>query len=470
MEHGNLMEQEHPAPVEGADNIDPNPENLKHLPRVLGINGAMIAAAIVLAAFAFLTSTNLVDATTRSETAHQRYEECSDATTKLLIASDYLTTQSRMFVVTGDAQYMNNYLGELLTTKNRDKAVSVLNREIEDAKAASELTAALSESNDLAARELYAMRLTAEAVGVNPLPDALKAIVLEPQDVGLSAEDAQKQARQLMLDNGYRDMKAHVISDVNACTSALIEGIQQRETAIERDIDRLIFWLLVVVSLLVALIAFAALINYHLIIRPLRTHAVNLRNNEPLEPMGAYELQRAVRAYNTMYETNRQTTMQLKRKAETDALTELFNRGFYDKLLEKYDGDFVLILVDVDKFKLMNDKFGHQTGDAVLRRVAGAIAYHFQDTDYVCRIGGDEFAVIMTEKRPENRDSVARKIDAIAKTISEDTEDLPEVTLSFGAAFSTELEPGESIYHAADMALYSAKRNGRNKCVFYSDL
>lgn len=464
------MEQEHPAPVEGTIGIDPNPDELKHLPRVVVINGAMVIAAFVLAIFAFVTSATLIDATARSEAAHQRYEECSDATTKLLIASDYLTTQSRMFVVTGDAQYMDNYLGELLTTKNRDKAVSVLNREIDDAKAASELTAALSESNDLATRELYAMRLAADAVGIDPLPDALKAITLDEQDVGISVEEAQKRARQLMLDNRYRDMKARVVNDVNDCTSALIEGIQQRETAIERQIDGLIFWLLVIVSLLVALIAIAALINYRLIIRPMRTHAVNLRNNEPLKPMGAYELQRVVRAFNIMYETNRQTTIQLKHKAETDALTELFNRGFYDKLLEKYDGDFVLILIDIDKFKIMNDKYGHQTGDAVLRRVAGAIAYHFQDTDYVCRIGGDEFAVIMTEKRPDNRDSVARKIDAIMQTMSEDMGDLPEVTLSFGAAFSTELAPGESIYHAADMALYSAKRSGRNKCVFYSDL
>ena len=86
---------------------------------------------------------------------------------------------------------------------------------------------------------------------------------------------------------------------------------------------------------------------------------------------------------------------------------------------------------------------------------------------YICRIGGDEFAVILTEMSHEMRTVVSTKIDNIFKDLTDSSDGLPSITLSVGIAFSASLPSGENIYHAADKALYEAKHNGRNRYVFY---
>ena len=129
--------------------------------------------------------------------------------------------------------------------------------------------------------------------------------------------------------------------------------------------------------------------------------------------------------------------------------------------------DIVLMMIDVDLFKQINDSYGHEIGDKVLRRVADVLVKAFRNTDYVCRVGGDEFAVILTEMQLEMRTVVSSKLEAILATLSEPIDDMPAVTLSIGVAFSATLPEGESIYHAADKALYAAKHRGRKQYVFY---
>ena len=83
-----------------------------------------------------------------------------------------------------------------------------------------------------------------------------------------------------------------------------------------------------------------------------------------------------------------------------DSLTDLLNRGSFDRVLDIYVGGerpFAMILVDVDTFKSVNDTYGHSTGDEILKKVADRLKRAFRTIDYVCRIGGDEFAIIMVE-------------------------------------------------------------------------
>ena len=120
-------------------------------------------------------------------------------------------------------------------------------------------------------------------------------------------------------------------------------------------------------------------------------------------------------------------------------------------------------------FKDVNDTYGHTVGDQLLQKVAAAIDYHFRATDYVCRIGGDEFAVILTEVTPQNRAIIEAKLKLIADDLRDTSDGLPVATLSAGIAFSSDIEPGENIYHAADKALYDAKHKGRDTHSFYGD-
>lgn len=146
---------------------------------------------------------------------------------------------------------------------------------------------------------------------------------------------------------------------------------------------------------------------------------------------------------------------------------ELLNRRSFDQILSLYEKDrssFALILADVDIFKQINDTCGHDTGDRILKRVAALLHTTFRSTDYVCRIGGDEFAVIMVDMSRELYYTIPDKIAEINDLLAVPEDGLPAVSLSAGVAFSDENGFCGSLFRAADSALYTAKAHGRCGC------
>ena len=443
------------------------PEGPIHAIRISRVNVVCVVISIILVAIVVFLSGSLIDAIGKSDKIHTDYDECSQAATELMIASDKLTTQARMFVVTGDREYLDAYLDELLVQKNRDKAVEILNHSSEDASAAAELTQALSESNNLAIFELYAMRLTCDAWRINPLPEAISIVVLEPEDEMMSLQEKEKLARDMLLGEKYGEMKSLIEQDVSDCANELVQTLQHKEKAIESYINRLIIALVLVAILLMGLIAFASIINYKLLLQPMKKQEANVEHGRPLEEIGSFEIRSIARSYNKMFKIVQERTSYLKHEAETDSLTGLLNRGSYDRFLDEIEGDYALVLADIDHFKTINDTYGHVVGDEVLKKVAGIISPQFRATDKVCRIGGDEFAVIMPGVKAANRDVIAPKLEMVAENLDSIEDDLPEVSLSFGVAFKDTLQFGDNIYHAADKSLYRAKHLGRN-CYHFS--
>lgn len=146
---------------------------------------------------------------------------------------------------------------------------------------------------------------------------------------------------------------------------------------------------------------------------------------------------------------------------------ELLNRRSFDQILSLYEKDrssFALILADVDVFKQINDTYGHDTGDRILKRVAALLHTTFRSIDYVCRIGGDEFAVIMVDMSRELYYTITDKIAEINGLLAVPEDGLPAVSLSAGVAFSDENGFCGSLFRAADSALYTAKAHGRCGC------
>ena len=151
-------------------------------------------------------------------------------------------------------------------------------------------------------------------------------------------------------------------------------------------------------------------------------------------------------------------------------MTELLNRGSYEKVLaiyEKGEVPFALILVDVDIFKSVNDTYGHAVGDEILKKVSRLLKDAFQSIYYVCRIGGDEFAVVMVDVISNLQYTVEDKITSINKELAKVEENLPAISLSVGVAFSDRENPGENIFKDADKALYYIKEHGKSGCGFY---
>jgi len=163
----------------------------------------------------------------------------------------------------------------------------------------------------------------------------------------------------------------------------------------------------------------------------------------------------------------------LRNEVLTDPLTELLNRRAFDQNLEhairqweRHRRAFVLVLGDVDHFKLINDRFGHPVGDEVLRQMAARIRSALRKSDLAFRIGGEEFAVLLTETSVKGGAEVANKLRG---RIDEEPIILPAgqaifPTMSFGVGGPGASNP-TALLETVDKALYQAKNLGRNRVV-----
>ena len=124
---------------------------------------------------------------------------------------------------------------------------------------------------------------------------------------------------------------------------------------------------------------------------------------------------------------------------------------------------------DVDDFKIVNDKLGHQAGDQILKLVARAFIYNLKNSDFVGRWGGDEFTAILPGTSHKNAAVVGERIRAmLAKKSIQDTssgETLGKITLSIGLASLHDGDTAKTIIARADEAMYKAKHNGKNKVI-----
>ena len=161
----------------------------------------------------------------------------------------------------------------------------------------------------------------------------------------------------------------------------------------------------------------------------------------------------------------------LRSEVVTDSLTELLNRRAFDQNLEhavnqwqRHHRAFVLVLGDLDYFKLINDRFGHQVGDQVLKAVAQRIRESLRRSDLAFRIGGEEFAVLLSETILAAGVDVAEKIRRriYERPVTLDSGQCVFPTMSFGVGGPEEENP-DSLFRRVDEALYAAKRKGRNR-------
>ena len=187
-----------------------------------------------------------------------------------------------------------------------------------------------------------------------------------------------------------------------------------------------------------------------------------------MEITGSYEFKYLALTYNDIYELNAANEEMLRYRAEHDPMTGIMNRGAFEnlkKLMEVKAIPLAFLIIDVDKFKLVNDNFGHEVGDLVLKKVAKLLQESFRATDYPARIGGDEFAVILTDMTVEMQPVIEGKIQKMNEILMNPEDGLPQVSLSVGGAFS---EKGftEDLYKRADVALYEVKEHGRCGCRF----
>lgn len=164
----------------------------------------------------------------------------------------------------------------------------------------------------------------------------------------------------------------------------------------------------------------------------------------------------------------------VREEAMTDALTGIANRKRFDETLRRARRDadtshkpLSLVLCDIDYFKRFNDTWGHQTGDQIIRFVAGCLTRHSGDTHVVARYGGEEFAIVMPNTDPAGAIDISERIRKTVeskKLLRKSTnEDLGNITVSLGVATYREGESIEELIERSDANLYKSKTEGRNR-------
>jgi len=165
--------------------------------------------------------------------------------------------------------------------------------------------------------------------------------------------------------------------------------------------------------------------------------------------------------------------------SRVDGLTGLYNHKFFHELLNaeiaranRYKYSFSLIMIDIDDFKKVNDNYGHQSGDIILKEIASIFKSFVRRTDPAVRYGGDEFAIILSQTAKQHgRVFADRIVKGVADSNLKGFPHNETITVSVGlAGYPDDANTEESLIRKADEALYQAKKMGKNTlCVYGND-
>ena len=402
----------------------------------------------------------------------ERFIQCESALQQMQAGSDYLEKQVSQYVQTGQYIHMDFYLKEIRETQRYEKACDYLQQEFGGTTAIKPLESAVAYEEKLREQEFYIMRLMAEVSFADEAlwPEEIRGIALTAEDAALEQEQKQERALEILSGHAYKILRTNEDNYIVGAKQALGQQTRNNQNHAQTVFRDVYLKFESGVAVLIVLVLLICIILWKLVIAPLKMYGKSIVKGEIFPVVGARELQELATTYNKVYQENLVAQKLIRHEAEHDALTDALNRGAFDKILSIYEqGDsfFAMIMVDVDVFKQVNDTYGHSVGDKILVKVADNLQREFRSIDYICRIGGDEFAIVMVDVGSDLKEVVREKIAQVNENLSNPTDGLPAVSLSVGVAFSDRENPGDSIFKDADKALYKVKNSGRNNCGFY---
>ncbi|MBR4770882.1 MAG: GGDEF domain-containing protein [Clostridia bacterium] len=424
------------------------------------LGGLTLAMAIAMLVTTFLAVVGYNSLRHTSEA----FFECRDGAEQIQDASDYLTEHVRYYVGSGMRQYLDDYFAEAKVTQRREKGLAALEKHFAGTELYNDLQRAVDASYELMEVEYRAMRLRLETLDGEDLADYPKEVrdaQLDPAYLAMTREEQMDQSRKLVYDEPYEDRKAEITGQVDKCLAGLADHLQQRQARQSRQLRTLVFVEQVLIVHVVAAVALLVVLTSMKVFHPLIRAERLIRNEKQLpEDGGSYEYRFFAGTYNRMLEASRESREQLAFKASHDYLTGIFNRSGLDRYLDRAaEGRNALVLVDLDGFKRVNDTYGHDAGDRILQRLSEKLSAAFRSGDRICRIGGDEFAVIMWNAGVESKEMIREKIASINSEMRLSTDEIPAASVSVGVAFGGE-GTGRDLFRHADRELYRVKRAG----------
>ena len=405
----------------------------------------------------------------------QTYEDYSDV---LKIINRFengvnkLSRKVRQAVFTGKQAYIDDYFTEINVLKTRESAVEDLASIIGDSDANEYLQRALTLSNKKVSNDLYALCLIENVIANEDTiwPEELSNYVLSIEDQELSDKEKKEKAISLISSENYETDNTFLYNEISTTLNKVSNEVLEKQVKASDAFSSAFSTLVFVIALLILMMFFNCYLVINNVVKPILKYDKAIKNDELIPLDGIKELRTLASTYNEIYIENTEREKIMKHNAEHDSLTKALNRGAFDSIIDIYTkdkNDFALIIIDIDNFKVINDTYGHATGDVILKKVADSITNAFRSIDHVCRIGGDEFAVIMVDMTSDLNYTIDEKIDLINKDLSVSKDGEPIVTLSIGVALTDRENPTDSIFKDADKALYHTKENGKNGVTFY---
>ncbi|MCR5178062.1 MAG: GGDEF domain-containing protein [Lachnospiraceae bacterium] len=433
------------------------------------INICLILITVIVSGIMVFFTYRLTATFLRLAAATEEHIKLEKAAHELMNASDFLTESVQRFTVNGDRRFLDDYMQEAFEANRREEAIAMMDIDERTTAAVKQLREAMSHSVELMDREYYAMRLVIEAKGYTDYPEILKDYPLMETDIDLPPEDKMRLATQIVLDDAYYDKKDMIR---NSMRESLDEIDKLTHSAESEELSRLYKErniLFAAVFVQVFSIVCMVLLTSFLGVHPVLKAVDRIKADSPIPEVGANEFRYLAKAYNKMYSTYKSSVERLNFKASHDELTGAYNRAGYDLLLSGIDLDTTyMMLFDVDNFKSINDTYGHETGDNVLISLVREMKKAFRDNDYICRVGGDEFVVLMVHSGKMEKRLIESKLDHINQNLANPGDGLPPVSISVGIVHGSLATDVANLFEKTDRAMYESKKQGKNTYTFYT--
>lgn len=429
----------------------------------------MVVVAMIITGLMIYSTFRLTSTFADMSEATDEYISLDKAAYELMDASDYLTEKVQRFTLDGNMEYLNDYFTEAFITNRRENAIAQMSKNPESATALAHLKEAMEASKSLMDREYYAMKLVIEAKGYTDYPEILKNLEISREDAALDPDEKMKLAAEMVLGEEYYRQKDVIRSNMKESLHELETLTRNEERSSVSNMRAEIRVGRFIILLQGLSILFMVWLTSRLGIKPILKAVDKIKEDNPLPEMGANEFRYLARTYNKMYSVYKKSVAKLNYKASHDELTGVYNRAGYDLLLSSIDlKSTFMLLIDVDDFKSINDTYGHEEGDRVLKKVADTLTGYFRSDDYICRIGGDEFVVFMVHAGEAQSKLIESKIKQINIELANKDDDLADSSISVGIAHGSQAKDPASMFKQADKALYETKRKGKSGYTFYT--
>ena len=434
-----------------------------------GIHVWLIIVMVVMSGIVIYSTFRLTNTFLRLASASEESTELEKAAHELMDASDYLTEQVQRFTINGDRIFMDRYFTEAFESNRREQALSKMNVDEDTQAALKQLQEAMDNSVSLMDQEYYAMRLVVEAKGITDHPEVLDKVTLSEDDAALAPEDKIRRATELVLNDDYYELKDRIRQDMRESldeVDKLMTSAKETEFAtLKRELNIVRIVIVIQVISIFCLVRLTSILG----IDPVLKAVDRIKEDNPIPEMGANEFRYLAQAYNKMYSKYRTSLERLNYQASHDELTGAYNRAGYDLLLSSIDHEStIMMLIDVDNFKTINDTYGHETGDKVLIKVVQVLNSIFRDDDCICRIGGDEFVVFMVHSSRIQRPLIETKIQQINVELENTDDGLPPISISVGIVNGKDVKDAETMFEKTDAAMYESKKQGKHTYTFYT--